>query len=329
MKFRSAFAVLSMTVALAACGELPFQKSAEPEAAGHVGPPGVSPLEQPIETGTEQKPVATAEASTMGTAMFRAAGSGWTVTAADKTAVFERPGAKSVGVTVRRMTYASGVEFIGNMNGQIFALNIRAQSCEIGDRKTPFTASLRVGSQRLAGCAVPTDTMPKAQTRASSAAPKPKTQPKPAAPAAKPAESKPTGTQPETAPTTQPGTVTTTTLPKAETAPTSTPATTGTPTTGAPTTQPPSTETPGSGSGSASTTGGTTATTPSATTPSGAEGNAADSGAAGGSDASTGTATGTTTGTASGAATTGTTGGVPAPELVLPPTPPAAETDSE
>ena len=53
MKFRSAFAVLSMTVALAACSELPFQKDAEPAAKGHVGPPGVSPLEQPIETGAE------------------------------------------------------------------------------------------------------------------------------------------------------------------------------------------------------------------------------------------------------------------------------------
>lgn len=328
MKFRSAFAVLSMTVALAACGELPFQKAAEPEAAGHTGPPGVSPLEQPIETGTEQKPVATAEASTMATAMFRAAGSGWTVTAADKTAVYERPGAKSVGVTVRRMTYASGVEFIGNMNGQIFALNIRAQSCESGDQKTPFTANLRVGSQRLAGCATPTGAMPKAQTRASSAAPKPKTQPKPAAPATKPAESKPAETQPATgtAPIAQPGTTTTT--PAAETPSTSAPSTgtptTGTPTTGAPTTPPPSSTTPAAGSGSASGTEGTIATTPSGAT---------GSGAAGGSDASTGTATGTTSGTTAGATsgtgTTGTTGGIPAPALVLPATPPAADTDSE
>ena len=60
MKFRSAFAVLSMTVALAACSELPFQTAAKPEATGHVGPPGVSPLEQPIETGAELVPVATA-----------------------------------------------------------------------------------------------------------------------------------------------------------------------------------------------------------------------------------------------------------------------------
>ena len=61
MNFRSAFAVLSMTVALTACGQLPFQQS-EPEAPAHSGPPTVSPLDQPIETGAEAIPVSTAEA---------------------------------------------------------------------------------------------------------------------------------------------------------------------------------------------------------------------------------------------------------------------------
>ncbi|MFT4013809.1 MAG: hypothetical protein QM682_10475 [Paracoccus sp. (in: a-proteobacteria)] len=198
MKFRSAFAVLSMTVALTACGELPFQKKSEEPAAApaHSGPPGVSPLEQPIETGAAGQPVATAEASTVGTAMFRAGGAGWTVTAADKTAVYERAGAKSVGVTVRRMVYGRGVEFVGTMNGAVFSLNVRAQECDTGSGKAPFSALLRVGSQRLSGCAVPTDTMPKAQTKASSAPPAPKATPKAApsataAPAAKPAVPKP------------------------------------------------------------------------------------------------------------------------------------------
>ena len=136
MKLRSAFAVLSMTVALSACGELPFPTASEPAAQGHVGPPGVSPLEQPIETGAAIAPVSTAEASTMGTAMFRASGSGWTVTAADKTAVYERPGARSVGVGVRRLTYARGVEFIGTMNGSVFSLNLQAQPCEAGGQKS-------------------------------------------------------------------------------------------------------------------------------------------------------------------------------------------------
>ena len=62
-------------------------------------------------------------------------------------------GAKSVGVSVRRVTYARGVEFIGTMNGAVFSLNVQAQACEAGDQKTPFTARLRVGSQRLTGCA--------------------------------------------------------------------------------------------------------------------------------------------------------------------------------
>lgn len=208
MKFRSAFAVLSMTVALAACGNLPFQQEERAEEAApatHSGPPAVSPLEQPIETGAAGVPVATAEASTMATAIFRASGAGWTVTAADKTAVYERPGAKSVGVSVRRMTYGKGVEFIGTMNGSVFALNIRAQACEAGGQKAPFTANLRVGSQRLTGCAAATDTMPKAQVQASSAAPKPKAAPKPAAAAqpkpaapATPASPAPTTTAPAT-----------------------------------------------------------------------------------------------------------------------------------
>lgn len=237
MKFRSAFAVLSMTVALAACGELPFQKGAEP-VQGHVGPPGVSPLEQPIETGAAIVPVSTAEASTMSTAMFRAAGAGWTVTAADKNAVYERPGAKSVGVTVRRMTYAKGVEFIGTMNGAVFSLNIQAASCEAGDVKTPFTARLRVGSQRMTGCAQATDTMPKAQTRASSAAPKPKAQPKPAAaaPAAAPAAATPAA--PASTPTSTPAS----TPAAVEPAPAS--ATPAAPATSAPATSAPATGTP-------------------------------------------------------------------------------------
>jgi uncharacterized membrane protein len=273
MKFRSAFAVLSMTVALAACGELPFQKGAEPvAAAGHTGPPGVSPLEQPIETGAAIIPVSTAEASTMGTAMFRAAGAGWVVTAADKNAVYERSGAKSVGVTVRRMTYAKGVEFVGTMNGAVFSLNVQAAACEAGEVKTPFTARLRVGSQRLTGCATATDTMPKAQTRASSAPPKPKNQPKPAP--AKPAEAT-TGTTPPAA-TTAPAAGTTT---PATTAPATTAPATAAPVT-APVTAPATPAAPAPAPAA-----------PAASTPAPASGN-----------------------------------GVPAPQLVLPPTPPAAET---
>lgn len=305
MKFRSAFAVLSMTVALAACGDLPFQKSDEPEAQGHSGPPSVSPLEQPIETGSEGKPVATAEASTLNTAMFRAAGAGWTVTADDKIAVYERPGARSVGVTVRRMVYGRGVEFIGSMNGTVFALNIQAAECQAGDQKTPFTARLRVGSQRLSGCAAPTDSMPKPQVRASSAAPKPKAQPKPAAPAAKPAatEAETPATAPAATPETGPATDTPATTTPATPAPATTapetmpPAPTTSPAAPAetPATETPATETPATGEGASETPAASPSTPPAAEAP-------AASG--GGSDAAS---------------------GVPAPALILPEPPAPSE----
>ena len=268
MKFRSAFAVLSMTVALAACGQLPFQKAAEtapaPAAAGHSGPPAVSPLQQPIETGTTLTPVAVAEASTMNTAMFRATGSGWAVTADSKNAVLERTGAKSVGISVRRLTYARGVEFIGTLNGNVFSLNLQAEACRDGDVMTPFTARLRMGTQRLSGCAAATETMPKAQTRASSAPPKPKNQPKPAKPAA-----------PATPATTTPVPPALATAAPATPAPAATAPATPTPVTTAPATPAPA----------------PTATTPA--TP------------------------------AMPSTSTPAPAGVPAPQLVLPPTPPA------
>lgn len=262
MKFRSAFAVLSMTVALTACSEMPFGSTDEAAAPTHSGPPTVSPLDQPIETGTEGTAIATAEASTMGTAMFRAAGSGWVVTAADKTAVYERPGAKSTAVTVRRMTYGRGVEFIGTMNGQVFSLNIRAEACDTGSGKTPFSANLRVGSQRVAGCAAPTETMPKAQVKASSAAPKPKSTPKPAAPKAAEPATTPTADTTPVVTTPLPGT---TTAPATDTTPT-TGTTTTTPTTTTPDTTPATTTTTTTPAEPATTAPATTGTTETAPT---------------------------------------------------------------
>lgn len=255
MKMRSAFAVLAMTVAVTACGELPFQNKTPPETAATAeqpkGPPAVSPIDQPIETGAEGTAVATAEASTMNTKMFRASGAGWTATAADKRAVYEAAGAKSTAVAVRRMTYARGVEFVGTMNGKVFSLNIQATECKAGDSALPFTAKLRTGGKTLTGCAGPTDTMPKAQVTASSAAPKPKAaaKPKPAAtPIAAPAvaetkapevapetkapEATPVtapATTPEAAPVTPAATVTETPAPTPTETPAPAPATGGVP----------------------------------------------------------------------------------------------------
>ncbi|MDN3712293.1 hypothetical protein QWZ10_11855 [Paracoccus cavernae] len=210
MKFRPAFAVLSMTLALAACGgELPWEKkAAEPEAQGHSGPPTVSPIDQPIETGTTGVAISTAEASTMATNMFRASGQGWVATAGAKSVVYERPGQKSVGVATRRMTYGKGVEFIGVMSGRPFALNIQAAECtDASGAKQPFTARLSTAGGKMNGCASATDVMPKAQTQASSATAKPKAAapkaaPKAAAPAAAAAATTDTGSTETTTPAT-------------------------------------------------------------------------------------------------------------------------------
>lgn len=279
MKFRSAFAALSVTVALAACGELPFQKSDsasdEPAAPAHSGPPSVSPIDQPIETGAETVAIATAEARTMGTAIFRASGAGWTVTAGDKLAVFERAGQRSVGVTVRRLTYGNGVEFAGVMNGAPFTLNVQATECRTADGKTqPFSARVRAGSQRMTGCAEAATEVPTPQVRASSATPKPRNTPKPAAP--KPAETKPAEEKPaETTPATTTPAVTETTTPATTTpSATTTPAVTPSATTPAatdPAKTEPAATTPDTGAAPASTTPAPAApsstVTPPATTP--------------------------------------------------------------
>lgn len=256
MKFRPAFAVLSMTLALAACGDqMPWEKKtveeAAPVAPTHSGPPAVSPLEQPIETGAAGVARATSEASTASTKFFRAAGQGWVATAGEGSVVYERPGQKSVGIAARRMGYARGVEFIGVMSGRPFSLNIQAAECtDASGAKHPFTARLSSAGGKLAGCASPTDSQPKAQVKASSATGT--TKPKAAAPkpaeAAKPAE----GATPATS------------------------ATEGTPAAGAtptPATSTPAANTPATNAPATSTTPATTSVAPAtSTTPSSAAG---------------------------------------------------------
>ncbi|AGT07681.1 hypothetical protein [Paracoccus aminophilus] len=244
MKFRPAFAVLSMTLALAACGsEMPWQKkpAAAPEetAPTHSGPPAVSPIDQPIETGAAGVALATSEATTRATKLIRASGQGWTATGGESSVVYERPGQKSVGVTTRRISYARGVEFIGIMSGKPFSLNVQAAECtDAAGAKHPFTARLTASGAKLTGCADATDSQPKAQIKASSATGKPKAAaPKPAAApaaeAAKPAET----------PAASPA-ATTETKPAETTPATSTPATTHTPETTTPATPAPVTTAP-------------------------------------------------------------------------------------
>ena len=328
MKFHPALAALSMTLAVAACGDLPFGQS-EPETPAHSGPPTVSPLDQPIQTSDEGRAISTAEAATMNTALFRASGNGgaWAVTAGNDMAVLERAGQRSVGVPVRRITYAQGVEFIGQMNGRTFTVNIRAQECtEAGSRqKQPFTARVSAAGQRLEGCAGPTDTMPTAQVRASTGAPAatrratpaPAPAPAPAAasqetPAEAEAETPDTASEtPQATPQTPAPAATTPSSPTPEATPEAAPQDDGDQAPAAPvlprTT--PSEDAPGqeapaatTGTGGAATTGGSASDTGPSTGTNGA-------GTTGGSASGTGTG-GTGTGT-TGGAETGTTGSSP------------------
>ncbi|WP_207472260.1 COG3650 family protein, partial [Paracoccus fontiphilus] len=149
-----------MTLPLAACEgvNLPGLGTAEPEVQGHKGPPGVSPLEQPIETGAEVKPVSTAEASTYNTAAFSARGNEpfWAVDVAGSTAIYKTPdNQKGRPIRVNRLAFAQGVEYVGVHAGRPFVLNIRAAECEdsMSGQDFPFTARLTVSGRSEAGCA--------------------------------------------------------------------------------------------------------------------------------------------------------------------------------
>lgn len=154
-----------MTLPLAACEGVTLPgmgagSETAPAAQGHRGPPGVSPLEQPIETGDEARPVTTAEASTYNTAAFSARGNEpfWAVDVAGSTAIYKTPDNQSgQPIRVNRLNFAQGVEYVGVRGGRPFVLNVRAAECTdsmSGDR-FPFTARLTVSGQTQAGCAAP------------------------------------------------------------------------------------------------------------------------------------------------------------------------------
>lgn len=223
-----------MTLPLAACEgvTLPGMGSGSetaPAAQGHRGPPGVSPLEQPIETGDEARPVTTAEASTYNTAAFSARGNEpfWAVDVAGSTAIYKTPDNQSgQPIRVNRLNFAQGVEYVGVRGGRPFVLNVRAAECTdsmSGDR-FPFTARLTVSGQTQAGCAAPA--APEiAQAVAATPAPAPAA-PKQAAPrraAPRPAAARPA---PAPAPAETPAQAPAETPAAADPAPASTPAAT-------------------------------------------------------------------------------------------------------
>ncbi|MTD98833.1 hypothetical protein GIY56_00860 [Paracoccus sp. YIM 132242] len=149
-----------MTLPLAACEgmNLPQLGNAEPQVQGHKGPPGVSPLEQPIETGAEIRPVSTAEPATYNTAAFSARGNEpfWAVDVAGGTAIYKTPdNQKGRPIRVNRLAFAQGVEYVGVHAGRPFVLNVRAAPCQdsMADQDFPFTARLTVSGRTETGCA--------------------------------------------------------------------------------------------------------------------------------------------------------------------------------
>ncbi|WP_347138555.1 hypothetical protein [Paracoccus sp. SSK6] len=189
-----------MTLPLAACEgvNLPTIGSAEPEVQGHKGPPGVSPLEQPIETGTEAKPVSTAEAATYNTAAFSARGNEpfWAVDVAGSTAIYKTPdNQKGRPIRVNRLAFAQGVEYVGVHGGRPFVLNVRAAKCEdsMSGQDFPFTARLTVSGKSETGCAGPA-TAEVAQAVAATKAPAPAAPRQAKAAAKRPAAARPAAT---------------------------------------------------------------------------------------------------------------------------------------
>lgn len=188
-----------MTLPLAACdgASLPGLGSAEPQVQGHKGPPGVSPLEQPIETGAEVRPVSTAEAATYNTAAFSARGNEpfWAVDVAGSTAIYKTPdNQKGRPIRVNRLAFAQGVEYVGVHAGRPFVLNVRAAGCQdsVSGQDLPFTARLTVSGRSETGCAGPA-TAEVAQAVAATRAPAPAA-PRQATTARRPAAARPAPT---------------------------------------------------------------------------------------------------------------------------------------
>lgn len=190
-----------MTLPLAACEGVNLPGVGGDTAAqvdGHKGPPGVSPLEQPIETGAEIRPVSTAEAATYNTAAFSARGNEpfWAVDVAGATAIYKTPDNQNGRpIRVNRLTFAQGVEYVGVHAGRPFVLNVRAAECQdsMSGQDFPFTARLTVSGKTETGCAAAA-TAEVAQAVAAIRAPAP------AAPRAATVTRRPAATRPATVP---------------------------------------------------------------------------------------------------------------------------------
>ena len=162
----SRFVLLALPLALAACSEqamedfrMPWDKPepppvaapAEPAKPSIPEPTGASPLVQALQVDGATAKIATADSETLAVTDFVAAGEGWNASVQGTTARFERPGAAAASVTVRRIPYSGGVEYIGTLGDQPFVLRVNANDCN-GE---PLTASLRANGKNYSGCASP------------------------------------------------------------------------------------------------------------------------------------------------------------------------------
>lgn len=189
MKLRLA-AIAVLPLALAACDEaamadlragLGMKKPVEeapapaPIPLEQLQPPEVTPLQQPIEiAGAEQIPAVTANAETLNTQGFVARGNEpfWSVDVSGKTALYKTPGnPNGRKVTVSRLAFAKGVEYIGVLGDSAFALTIRGTDCtdSMSGEAFPMTATLRIGGRSNSGCAMPAE--PPAPTQTADAQP--------------------------------------------------------------------------------------------------------------------------------------------------------------
>ena len=214
--------IAMLTLSLAACegtGLPGLGTDEQPQVEGHKGPPGVSPLEAPIETGAGARAVSTAEAKTYNTTAFSARGNEpfWAVDAAGGTAIYKTPdNQKGRAVRVSRLNFAEGVEYIGVLNGRPFVLTVRGRECQdsMSGEKFPMSAELKVSGRTNRGCAAPASAELAAAVAAVKAPapgqPKPKrvAAPKPTAaepaPTTRPAASTPAPPAPATSQPTEP-----------------------------------------------------------------------------------------------------------------------------
>lgn len=197
MTIRRLIPVMLLPLTLAACDEaamkefrLPWDQPEAAQEPGHVGPPEVSPVVQPIELeGSQPTAVATAEARTLNTDAFVAEGPGgaWRVEVADGKARYQRTGARDVTVDVRRIVFARGVEYVGVLGEQPFALTVIGTACTEAGMPRGWTmgARLKSGGRMVTGCAASAAEAPARATppAAPAAATPAATAPQPAQPA--------------------------------------------------------------------------------------------------------------------------------------------------